>query len=343
MKSSDTQNPTRRSTISVNGLVVSDGPRNLRASTSAPISNERQVRSVSLADIKIGTGHRQLDEHHVEELKESIARIGLTSPIIVLNPDPSNGATLLIAGQHRVKAALGLGWTHIDAFVLSAGDPNNRLVTISENLHRLNLSALDRAEQESEWLQTSKHEDAQLERPPGGHQPNEKGISKTAKKLDITRIELNRAEKIAAISPEAKLKVRELQLDKNQSALLKIAAGKTAEEQQQIAVQLGSRKREKAKPDRRTEAVARKVGGESLPSVDIASVPDGKPSSGDLAIPTSLNRCNPEKSLQVLVFEWGAAPRLIAAWENAPPLARARFIREVMRFVSERLETSDAD
>jgi ParB family chromosome partitioning protein len=80
-----------------------------------------------------------------------------------------------------------------------------RLREISENLHRAELTAQERAEQIAEWteLVEQKAKVGQLVQP-GGKQPTEKGISKAARELGLDRDQVRRARKIASITPEAK-------------------------------------------------------------------------------------------------------------------------------------------
>ena len=62
---------------------------------------------------------------------------------------------------------------------------------------------------------------------PGGRQPHDKGLSKTAKQLGISREEVRRSKKIAGISPKAKTAAKNVGLDDNQAALLKAAKEST--------------------------------------------------------------------------------------------------------------------
>lgn len=316
------------SAVSTEGLHIGDRQRSVKQPTSAAASGERKARRIELFKISVGAGHRPVDEDHVAELQESFQRIGLTTPPIVA--EDASGVITLIAGQHRVKAALNLGWTHIDAFVQDTNDPKNRLLTLSENLHHLGLSALDRAEQEGEWLQAFQQEAAQVAHPSGGHQPKEQGISKASRKLDVSRRELERAKIIAGISPEAKLKAREFKLHNNQSALLKIAEGKSAEEQLKIAAALVERK----KPERKSRGN----------KADL-----GRPQTDDIGLPDFLNRRDPDTAFQALLAAWKDAPNLQVAWADAPLAARSRFAAEVLLVeskgcvaVAEKLEVDHA-
>ena len=296
--------------------------------------------SVAVADITRSGLYRALDDKHVADLQESIRRIGLITPISVAASTPNY---VLIAGQHRMEAVQRLGWTHIEAIILDANGTSNRLVAIAENLHRLELCPLDRAELQNEWLQASQDQAGQIAQPSGGHQPNDKGISKTARTLEVSRRELKRAQIIAGISPEAKRKARELGLHNKQSALLKIAAGQTVYEQLKIAVDIprkGRKSRSSASEPAGPESlvteravVASTVSEPSLPTVNCVA-PCDVPANGDIGISESLNRRDhPTKAFEALLFEWEAAPRLNVAWADAPLATRSRFATEVLRLV----------
>ena len=141
-----------------------------------------------------------------------------------------------------------------------------------------------------------KKEDGQLARPSGGHQPNDRGVSKTSRALDVSRRELNRAQRIASISPEAKLKIRELELHDNQSALLRIAAAETADEQLKIAADIIEQKKRKPRSAAsETAAPASIVSEQSLPTVNWA-VPSGRVSADDIGIRIVLSRRDPTKA-----------------------------------------------
>jgi phage N-6-adenine-methyltransferase len=92
-------------------------------------------------DIRIADRLRPLDLQWVEQLKQSIAEIGLTNPITVA-PDLT-----LIAGHHRLAACKALGLESVPVTVLNLDPKRRRLAEIDENLIRNELSALERGEQ----------------------------------------------------------------------------------------------------------------------------------------------------------------------------------------------------
>lgn len=92
-------------------------------------------------DVRIVDRMRELDPAWVEQLKQSIAEIGLTTPICV-TPDLT-----LIAGAHRLAACKALGLKSIPAVILKLDDLRRELAEIDENLCRNELTVLERAEQ----------------------------------------------------------------------------------------------------------------------------------------------------------------------------------------------------
>lgn len=92
-------------------------------------------RVVAVADIIVNRADRQRRElRGIDELAESIQRIGLINPPVV---DKDN---LLIAGERRLTAVQKLGWTHMpvqDAENLS--EYERQAIELEENIKRENL------------------------------------------------------------------------------------------------------------------------------------------------------------------------------------------------------------
>ena len=171
------------------------------------------------------------DDDTVVRLMDSIQRIGLQTPISVRWVGDS---LMLVAGRHRLEAVRRLGWDMVDCTMLTGTDDEARMWEIAENLHRAELTVLERDEHIAEWVRLAGVcKGAQLA-PPGGAQPNDKGIKAASRELGIERTAAQRATKVAGLSPEAKAAAKETGLDKNQSALLK--AAKEAPEEQAAKV-----------------------------------------------------------------------------------------------------------
>jgi ParB family chromosome partitioning protein len=171
------------------------------------------------ADVVILLGHRQLVPEMVDQLAASLDAIGLLQPIIVR---PGEGTLwYLVAGHHRLSAAKKLGWGLIPAIVVSVSDIDAKMAEIAENLHRAELTSLERAEQINEWRELAK---VRKDSAPSNHQPTETGNRETARELGIDEKAVRNASKIASIIPEAKEAAREAGINDNQSKLLKVAA-----------------------------------------------------------------------------------------------------------------------
>lgn len=204
----------------------------------------RRIEIVNLDFIKIGPRHRELREEQVSSLVQSIAKIGLKTPITVRQATPEDDM-ILVAGAHRLEACKRLFMDEIEAFVIENDDEKAaRMWEIAENLHRAELTALERDEHVSEWIRLAekKAEEVfgQIDHKPQGGRP-EGGVSKAARELNLGRKDAERAVKVASLSHNAKEAAKEAGLDDNRSALLD-AAGKSEEQQAERIRQIAREK-----------------------------------------------------------------------------------------------------
>jgi ParB-like chromosome segregation protein Spo0J len=171
--------------------------------------------------IDVPEGRRAIDEKTVEDLKESMGRFGLLSPISIRD-------FVLVTGAHRLEAARRLGWKQIFVRDVSGlSDEEAEMVEISENLHRSDLTVLERSTQAARWIELSKL--SQLATVSGGR-GNEGGIRAAARELGIDKDEAHRSVKIASLSEDARKAAVEVGLDDNKTALL--AAAKAGPDRQ---------------------------------------------------------------------------------------------------------------
>lgn len=76
----------------------------------------------------------EIDDEHVEEIKESFQEDGQWNPIIVRPaPDSRDVEYEIISGAHRFEAAHSLGWSEIEATVKDLGDENARGLAVKTN------------------------------------------------------------------------------------------------------------------------------------------------------------------------------------------------------------------
>lgn len=93
---------------------------------------------------------RSISETAVEALMESIERLGLLQPILVVASKITRGVLCdgwrIVAGHHRVEAHRRLGRSHIEAIVIDAANHiETELIEIDENLCRAELTPAQRA------------------------------------------------------------------------------------------------------------------------------------------------------------------------------------------------------
>lgn len=106
---------------------------------AAPEADLGAVEQAVIADLKRAPS-RPVEESHVQSLAESMRVVGLLAPIVL---DPEGKVR---AGEHRIQAALSLGWTTIPAIRKTLEGLRAELATLDENLVRHNGDALWRVE-----------------------------------------------------------------------------------------------------------------------------------------------------------------------------------------------------
>jgi len=72
------------------------------------------VEKVHLPPFQI---REEIDQEHVEEIKESFREDGQWNPIIIRPSEKEDGTYEVVSGAHRLQAAKDLGWSEIDANV----------------------------------------------------------------------------------------------------------------------------------------------------------------------------------------------------------------------------------
>jgi hypothetical protein len=206
---------------------------------------DRTISSVPVAKIRVGERSRSLREEAVASLMESIKTIGLQVPISVqIDAASREERYLLVAGLHRLEACRRLGRAHIDARIVELDEIERQLWEIAENLHRAELTTLERSEQIAEWVRLCEQriQPAQLAPPEftapekaiGYKSPppqQQRGINAAVRELGVDRTEAQRAVKIDSLAPEAKIEAKALGLDHNQRALLGAAKAPSKEAQ----------------------------------------------------------------------------------------------------------------
>jgi ParB-like chromosome segregation protein Spo0J len=232
--------------------------------SALPVTRAARGLTLRLADIEIPSTTRPYNAAAVVDLKRSIEAIGLQSAPTVIERD---GRYVLVVGRHRLEAVRLLGIESVLVRLVDMDDIEARMWTISENVHRAELPALQRAEQMAEFVELSKQkrsadQSAQVapienKRADGcGHRP-ESGDRLAARELGIPRDEVRRAQAIAALPQETKEAARAKGLEDNQAALLQAARAEEPQEQIEVLETIAARGRvADAKPLRNLENIA---------------------------------------------------------------------------------------
>jgi ParB-like chromosome segregation protein Spo0J len=206
-------------------------------------------RWVDIDAIYIGQRLREPDIARVSEIAKSISEIGLLNPPAVrfvekmtIDGIEEHNVPVLIVGHHRLLALKKLGKESVECDVYKVDPLRAELMEIAENLHRAELTVLERAKQVARWIELTESSRAsdQQDKPAQvapvskGGRGKESGINSAARELGIERTAAQRDVKIASLSPEAEAAAVDAGLDDNQSALLE--AARETEPERQVVV-----------------------------------------------------------------------------------------------------------
>jgi len=148
-------------------------------------------------------------------------------------------------GFHCTAALTELGHSNVSAVVLSGltdWEANFRRIVGDFGPH---LRTLDMALRLAQLIELR----AQKATSSGGQLPTEKYQRKLAKELNLTKSKLFKLQQIARILPPVQMKVRELKLDNNRPALVKIAAAGCDVDVQMAKAEELSKRARKGKPE----------------------------------------------------------------------------------------------
>jgi len=111
----------------------------------SPTGRYREYAEIPVADIALPAHlmRQTIDPVEFEELKASIAEVGLLQPIVV----NVRGETIeLVAGYRRFRAVCELGWETVPAIVISEAADIAALAQAAENVQRANLNPIEEGE-----------------------------------------------------------------------------------------------------------------------------------------------------------------------------------------------------
>jgi ParB family transcriptional regulator, chromosome partitioning protein len=232
-------------------IIPEDSNASKEKADSVGLLEQGQVR---VEDVIVLPSHEDLDDEVVSFIAESfpVSGGGPFNPIVVRRVRQEEDGkdvtkTVLVAGAHRLQAALYTAMEYINCIYIEGDETAARIVQIAEDLFRKNLTVLKRAEMLAEWLSLALVnfsgqlvQKGQGGRPLHGIVRAARALPVVARSVDARRKILDRAVRIARLAPEVKKAAKKTGLDDNQRALLKIAKAKGRKAQQKRLQELAA-------------------------------------------------------------------------------------------------------
>jgi hypothetical protein len=233
---------------------------------------------IRIENIIVPKGRRPLDRAKVAEIAESFKLLGQLAPIGLRRLGNASAETSferikkieLVFGEHRLEAAKELGWEKIDAVeirskllvpkgCMETWDDYTKLVEITENLHRAELTTQQRNEHLAAWVELYNRNTPQPNSGSGGSnsKPGPKpdpGVIAAAKMSGLTRNDVKRAIKTTKVSPAVKAAADRAEL----SQKLRLAISRMRTEAEQLAAIEATYNRHFVPPDTRAPTDAGK-------------------------------------------------------------------------------------
>jgi ParB family chromosome partitioning protein len=186
--------------------------RDGKTKDNSPVEDKKGLKDIPqtqedvlVEDVQIIGKRRELDPEKVKTLATSISMMGLRTPITVRRFEKerdgvSKTVLALVAGGYRLEAFKSLERKRIPAFVIEGDKSDARILQLTENLYRDELTALQHAEDLAELIEFVQTEKGGQLAHPGGKQPHDRGVSRAAKALGFSRREVRRSIEIANIT-----------------------------------------------------------------------------------------------------------------------------------------------
>lgn len=200
-----------------------------------------EIKSIKIADIAVSDRIRPVDENQAKVLAASIKAVGLITPITVrATPNAKEGNYTLVAGAHRLRACIINEAQEIDTIIVKGDQTASKMMEVTENLIRNDLSVIDRAAHVQVLRDLYEEENGAIKR--GGDQKskgklcplieNNSFSQYVADRLGISERGCRYLNTISQkLNPQLRERLRETPLADNQSALLKLAKKEQAEQQ----------------------------------------------------------------------------------------------------------------
>lgn len=136
----------KRTTAVKSGQSASPAPQR-ESDQNTMVDAGATYREIPLSSIRTNAKQPRsvFDEEALKELEHSIREFGLMQPIVVREADNGETQYELIMGERRLRASTRAGLTEIPAIVRETDDESMLRDALLENIHRVQLNALEEA------------------------------------------------------------------------------------------------------------------------------------------------------------------------------------------------------
>lgn len=104
------------------------------------------LKSIRLSKILLGERQRPIDQDCARVIGASMVEHGQLQPILVRSTPAAERPYTLVIGGHRITGAAMFSLEALDAIIVKANALEAQALELAENLHRRDLSVLDRAQ-----------------------------------------------------------------------------------------------------------------------------------------------------------------------------------------------------
>jgi len=220
-----------------------------------------EVEPTPVDEIVVRGRWRSPTAEQIEAMRKSLRENGLLTPVAVrivdemeIEGETWRGVPVLVFGATRLAAAIAEGWKDIDTQIFEGSDIDFEKAELAENLHRGELTKLQRDQQLARYIRLCEQEQEVLRpedaKPQGGRPKG--GVRAAARELNLPEATARKAIATEAITAPAAAAITELGLANSPSAYREVAAGPTAEAQIAKAREIAE-KREGGKRERTAE------------------------------------------------------------------------------------------
>lgn len=181
-----------------------------------------EVVDIPVGEIRVDREREEVDGSF-ESLVESIEREGLIHPLHVT---PAPKGYWICTGRRRLRALRAMGKKTAPCVIRKASAMDARRIELTENLHRLELTALERSEAIAELVEIAKEQGTfEPEVPKRGPKKGAESRAKdeAASTSGTSRRSVTRAQKVASISEPAKKILRSTPAADNLSELERLS------------------------------------------------------------------------------------------------------------------------